>query len=135
MTREERDRAIRVDAAELPMTFGLRAFAGDSFKVNLGASYVNDAGVAILYLDVWSRGGWASFAKGSLTELRPQVVVPQLREVAEALHRKFPGTWIRTDSLTIERVLELRSPTDPQPLDGGLWWRTHHLVRQLGGEA
>ena len=143
LTYAERTSRIAADAAEVPATFGLRGFRGDVFRVNLASSYVNDAGTVVLYTEVWSRVGWASFAKGPLVELRPQVSTPQLREVAEALHRKCPGTWVNTDQGTTA-VLELRPDDAPHPnykseiqtSDGnGMWWRTHHLVRQLGGAA
>jgi hypothetical protein len=131
----ERTSRIAADAAEVPATFGLRGFRGDVFRVNLASSYVNDAGTVVLYTDAWSRVGWASFAKGPLVELRTQVSTPQLREVAETLHRKCPGTWVNTDQGTTV-VLELRPDDAPHPSDGnGMWWRTHHLVRQLGGQA
>ena len=129
----ERTSRIAADAAEVPATFGLRGFRGDVFRINLASSYVNDAGTVMLYTDGWSRVGWASFAKGPLVELKPQISTPQLREVAEALHRKCPGTWVCTDQGTTG-VLGLRSELDQQP-HGGMWWRTHHLVRQLGGGA
>lgn len=55
-----------------------------------------------------------------------------LQEVT-ALHERAPGTWIRTDQMVSE-ILETRHCNDSQP-HGGMWWRTHHLVRQLGGVA
>jgi hypothetical protein len=57
--------------------------------------------------------------------------------LSEALkfHRENPGCWLQTDSniTTIEKVIfDTRAP---QPLDGKIWWRTHNLVRHLGGDA
>ena len=129
----ERMSRVAADAGEVPATFGLRGFRGDVFRVNLQSSYINDAGTVVLYTDVWSRAGWVSFAKGPLVELRPQVSTPQLRDVVESLHQKYPGTWILTDQETT-KVLDLKPELDQHP-HGGMWWRTHHLVRQLGGAA
>ena len=139
----ERASRIAADAAEVPATFGLRGFRGDVFRVNPLTSYVNAAGTVVLHTDIWSRFGWSPSVQSTLAELRPQVSTPQLREVAEALHRKCPGTWVNTDPGTTV-VLELRPDDAPHPnykseiqtSDGnGMWWRTHHLVRQLGGQA
>jgi hypothetical protein len=120
-------------AENFPATFGLRGFRGDVFRINRSASYVNDAMVVLLYTDVWTRFGWSSFAKGTSVELRSQVSTPQIREIAESLHDKFPGAWVQTDQ-EVEKILELRTDDSAHP-QGGLWWRTHHLVRHLGGEA
>ncbi len=57
-----------------------------------------------------------------------------LLQAAQELHSKCPGTWIKTDS-AMSTILETRSAYSPMPQDGGMWWRTHHLIRQLGGLA
>jgi hypothetical protein len=59
---------------------------------------------------------------------------PTLLQLAIKLHSQAPGTWIETDR-NITKILSTRNATETQPLNGGLWWRTHHLVRQLGGQA
>lgn len=76
------------------------------------------------------------FMKASMR--RAAVVTPideatLVRCVAEALHKEAPGTWIETDQ-TITKILATRPATEDQP-HGGVWWRTHHLIRQLGGRA
>ena len=59
----------------------------------------------------------------------------ELLRAALRYHDQNPGCWLRTDQgmTTIEDVI--KDPKAEQPLDGKMWWRTHHLVRQLGGQA
>ena len=58
-------------AAEFPATFGLRAFPGDLFRIDLKTSYLNDAGEVMLYTQRrGERGDWLAFAKGSVLELK-----------------------------------------------------------------
>lgn len=59
-------------AAEFPATFGLRAFPGKRFRVNLGNSYVSQ-GQVLLYTDIQTDTGWVPFAKGTPAELAREV--------------------------------------------------------------
>jgi hypothetical protein len=58
-----------------------------------------------------------------------------LLQQAQALHSEKPGTWIETDQ-NIKMIISTRDVLERlPPFTGGLWWRTHHLVRHLGGQA
>ena len=65
----------------------------------------------------------------------------QMLSAAKRLHQECPGAWVQTDrDLTmIEDVIrdyKRERPSSDRDLRGGkLWWRTHHLIHQLGGEA
>jgi hypothetical protein len=65
------------DAAEsFPATFGLRGFPGDTFRIGLESSYINDYDGVTLYTQRYNRelDQWQDFAKGSLAEIRAQMV-------------------------------------------------------------
>lgn len=60
---------------EFPETFGLRAWPGDTFRISLDESYINDLGDVTIYLERMQKdGGWKDFAKGSPEELKRDLV-------------------------------------------------------------
>lgn len=133
--KRQEERAVIEEVLELPTVFCLRGLPSDVFRVNLSSSGVSDAGIIVLQLDVWSRSGWSPHSKTTLAETRPHVWVPQISEIVEFLHARFPGTWIQTNS-SIDQIVGLDVYDVPHPIDHGYsWWRTHHLVRHFGGRA
>jgi hypothetical protein len=68
---------VEMAAAMFPQRFGLRAFPGETFRISLQCSYVNDAGDVQLYTerDTTIEGAcrWQQFCKGSIAELRSQL--------------------------------------------------------------
>jgi len=72
--QEEQD-AVKNAIKEFPEEFGLRAFPGDTFKIDPGASYYSSAyGIMLYTARKLEDGRWASFAKGSPSELRRNMV-------------------------------------------------------------
>jgi hypothetical protein len=89
---QETQDAINAAISRFPETFGLRAWPGDTFRISQGSSYLNDAGVPMLYTEVKRGNQWESFAKGTEQELQ-RTVVPlkapdsgQPSKYASALH-------------------------------------------------
>jgi hypothetical protein len=78
MTRpsyEEEREMIRAAAAQLPAEFGLRAFPGKRFRVNVWQSYYHEGRAEILlYLDVRQDGKWLSFDKDSVEAIKRVMV-------------------------------------------------------------
>jgi len=72
---DEAKQMVAEAAAGFPATFGLRAFPGDTFRVSLAHSYVNDSGQVQLYTEVRKGNEWLSFAKGTAHELRKEIVL------------------------------------------------------------
>jgi hypothetical protein len=70
--QESKD-AVSKAKAEFPSIFGLVAYPGEIFRISDSSSYLNDAGVVMLYTEIKKRGAWHSFCKGSPSELRTQV--------------------------------------------------------------
>lgn len=83
--------------ASFPVTFGLQAFHGKTFRISEQASYVNDYGVLQLYTQVQRDGQWLDFAKDDEQTLRANVVIiaPQapakLVKVQAVLGKSYPG--------------------------------------------
>jgi hypothetical protein len=50
--------------AQFPETFHLAAYDG-VFRISPSASYVNDAGVVMLYTQIFINGKWSDFCKGT----------------------------------------------------------------------
>lgn len=73
MTREEEVRELERIAKEFPEEFGLRAFPGQRFRVNLRDCYISD-GQSIIYVDNLWNGKWVSFAKDTAENLRKEVI-------------------------------------------------------------
>ena len=69
------DERIRQAIEQVPETFGLYGFPGQTFRLNERACYINDTGTVMLYTQVKWKDEWLDFAKGTLTEL--------LREIRE----------------------------------------------------
>lgn len=65
--------AVRKAVEAFPKTFKLRAFPGETFRVNLQNSYISE-GRLILYTDILQDGKWVAFAKGSRNVLRNEIV-------------------------------------------------------------
>jgi hypothetical protein len=70
---------------------------------------------------------------------------PQMLEAALKVHAVNPGAWLETDIELTEISDVVRDPAKVNDPDyrpsshpkryGRVWWRTHNLVRQLGGVA
>lgn len=61
--------------AQFPATFGLRSFPGKMFRLSQTSSYISGDTVQ-LYTEVQNADGtWSSFAKGTIDELRQQLVI------------------------------------------------------------
>lgn len=75
LTSYELDKQRIADvAAEFPMTFGLWAFPGDTFRVSIRGSYIGTYGQVMLYTQRWTRDGyWECFAKSTPQELSTQI--------------------------------------------------------------
>lgn len=65
--------AIAAAIAKFPATFGLTSAPGELFCISKTASYVNDAGVVILYTCRQSGAQWFSYAKGTVAELESNI--------------------------------------------------------------
>lgn len=73
-TWEEQRAAVLAAKALFPAMFGLHAFPGDVFRISGASSYVSGCNV-MLYTEIRRADGtWASFAKGTVRELRGEVV-------------------------------------------------------------
>jgi hypothetical protein len=72
--REQQLVLIRETMAAFPETFGLRAYPGLVFRIDLNDSYVRDDGDMQLYTHVQRGDKWLSFAKGSPDELLREIV-------------------------------------------------------------
>lgn len=76
-----REKAVKEAVAEFPTEFGLRAFPNARFRASLSASYWSDLNHApLVYTQRRSEatlrdGEWIDFAKGTVTELRREVVL------------------------------------------------------------
>lgn len=119
--RDEQLKMIEAAKAEFPETFELRVFPGDTFRISSAHSYVNDSGVLMLYTEVLRSGKWLSFAKGSVRELRAEVVAstPKLAITQRMLDSvELPIESVKT-SEDINNIAFLE-------LSGGLW--AVHLV-------
>jgi hypothetical protein len=73
MTWQEKKDAIEKAADSFPIEFGLRAFPGDVFSISKSASYMSED-VIYLYTVVKRGDSWLSFAKGTVSELRREIV-------------------------------------------------------------
>ena len=67
------DERVKTAAAEFPAEFGLRAWPGDVFSISLGASFVSGDEV-MLYTQVKHPTRWLHFCKGTVAELRREIV-------------------------------------------------------------
>lgn len=67
------DEAITKAAAKFPAEFGLYAYPGKTFRVDLGSSYMSQ-GQVVLYTEIkMPDGTWLDFAKGTPDELAAEV--------------------------------------------------------------
>jgi hypothetical protein len=77
---------LAVAIAQLPETFGLRAFPARLFRVNRAASYIDSQAVPQIVLDVEAAAGWEQFARNTvetvLIHLVPSTLVKQQQESA-----------------------------------------------------
>lgn len=60
-------------SADFPPTFGLRGFPGDTFRLGLEACFESN-GVLMVYTQRLIGESWADFAKGTVEELRREIV-------------------------------------------------------------
>lgn len=70
---QNHEEMVKTAAIAFPETFGLRACPGDSFRIDLAASYVSQ-GVVYLYVFVRRGETWLSFAKATALELELEIV-------------------------------------------------------------
>ena len=70
----EQQKMVDAAMAQFPDTFGLRAYPGQTFRISKSSSYVNDNGVLVLYTEVQRGAYWLSSAKGSVDELRREII-------------------------------------------------------------
>lgn len=73
------DAAVKLACAMFPETFRLRAYPGETFRVSQRASYVSRGRVMLYTQRQWmtkegTPDGWVDFAKGTISELKAQVV-------------------------------------------------------------
>jgi hypothetical protein len=71
---EDEKKAVADSVARFPITFGLRAFPGDVFRVSPSSSYYSETYGVMLYTEVLRVNKWMSFAKGTPDELLREVV-------------------------------------------------------------
>lgn len=83
MDWKEKQQAVKDAIKEFPKEFGLKAFPGDVFTISESASYYGEAfdnewgsspGGVMLYTYIKDGDRWNSFAKGSVEELRKNIV-------------------------------------------------------------
>lgn len=60
--------------ATFPSTFKLRAFPGETFRIEHGACYTRSNGEHVLYVYRKSESCWLAFSKGTVSELRSQIL-------------------------------------------------------------
>lgn len=72
---------VHFECAKLPQEFGLRGFPGETFRASRTASYVGDQGKVVIYLsirveylDQGTRIKWVDHSKGSLEEIKREMV-------------------------------------------------------------
>lgn len=57
-----------------PAEFGLAAFSGKRFRISHGSSYYSEVEGVMLYLQIQKPDGWVDFCKGTVSELRAEMV-------------------------------------------------------------
>jgi hypothetical protein len=74
-SHDEQQKQIAEAIALFPATFQLRAFPNETFRISQRDSYVNDSDALMLYTErLCEDGKWKSFAKGTVGELRTEIV-------------------------------------------------------------
>lgn len=66
-------KAVADAIATFPETFGLKAFPGSVFRIGKRESFVSQ-GTVMLYTLIQKEDQWLAFAKGTIGELRSQIV-------------------------------------------------------------
>jgi hypothetical protein len=75
MTYEDQKDAVSSAVKQFPAEFGLRAYPGEVFRVSATNSYYSDHEHAVMvYTDIKRGDRWMDFAKGTVAELRREVV-------------------------------------------------------------
>lgn len=72
MNKQDRE-ALETAILQFPAEFALRAFPGDTFRVSRFASYVSN-GVPMIYTEIKRGNNWQEFCKGTVSELKSQIV-------------------------------------------------------------
>jgi hypothetical protein len=68
------DRRKLEDAIQMfPATFKLRAFPGELFRISRDSSYISE-GKVMLYTQIQKGNDWLDFDKGTVSELRAEVI-------------------------------------------------------------
>ena len=70
----EQQEAIKEAIAMFPAEFGLAAFPWKSFRISQGSSYYSEIEGVMLYLQIQKSDGWVDFCKGTVSELRAEMV-------------------------------------------------------------
>jgi len=65
--------AVEKACAMFPGTFGLRGHEGDVFRISPRSSYVS-RGRVVVYTERFFQGEWRDFAKGTIQELKRNLV-------------------------------------------------------------
>lgn len=65
---------VKAAAKQFPSEFGLRAFPGEVFRINIGDSYYDETkGLVMLYVGIRKGDQWPGFSKGTTTEIRMEL--------------------------------------------------------------
>jgi hypothetical protein len=105
----EQQRMIREAIAQFPAVFGLAAFPGETFRISLSASYVNDAEDVMLYTQIYKGGQWLDFAKGYIAELSDNVMPAPLAQIKA-------GDKVTLDG-ELHLVLDIRLAASGKPFE------------------
>lgn len=73
MTRDAEKRQIAEAAAQFPAEFGLAGFPGEVFRIEKSACFISE-GRLYLYTSIKRNGHWQTFAKGTVGQLRNEMV-------------------------------------------------------------
>jgi hypothetical protein len=110
------DQLLAAVLKALPEAFSLTAFAGEKFRASPTASYIDDEGVARIYVQRWAERTktWEDFTKGSPAELMRELADRKVRtKVQHAIAECVPYSDLESFAKAIaERhtVLNLGQP-------------------------
>lgn len=108
----ERPATIAQLVARFPETFGLACDRDSTFRISERSSYINDAGIPMLYTQrLNKKGAWEDFAKGTLEELGAQITpAPDTKPEPE---HGVPGLPSTADPIGLKTVEELLAKIAP----------------------
>jgi hypothetical protein len=129
----EEKQKIADAVASFPERFKLRAFGGDVFRVTPDHSYMNGEGIIQIYTERFCEDGeWKSFAKGTVEELRKEVV-----ELIEEISTS-KGVIVYEDDDTVIRETEAPIGSDeewPQLADVAALFPGRFGMRSFAGDV